>query len=421
MRARSSILGPIDLTLVGVYLLLLAIGWISIFATEFNGEDYNIFNLSTNQGKQMLWVGISLLLFTGILFSDKRLYNVLAYPLYGVVILLLITVLVSGQVVAGNKAWINLGFFKLQPSEFAKIATALALAKYLSDPGIRLSKSRIRVVAMAIIGLPFMMVILQEDVGSALVFGAFVFTLNREGLSDWVIYAGLIIVLLSVLALTVNNFIIIGIITLILIVIYLTQRRSKQLIIFLLVIWAGTSAYLFTVDYLFDNVLQPHQQQRIDVLLGKEVDNAGASYNVNQSKIAIGSGGLLGKGFLQGTQTRFDFVPEMSTDFIFCSIGEEWGFAGSVVLLSLYSILMLQLIFLADRQRSAFNRIYIYSVTSVIFMHVFINIGMTIGLLPVIGIPLPFISYGGSSLMSFTAMVAIAIKLDSERLMTARR
>lgn len=421
MRARSSILGPIDLTLVGIYLLLLAIGWISIFATEFNGEDYNIFNLSTNQGKQMLWAGISLFLFTGILFSDKRLYNLLAYPLYGIVIILLVIVLVAGQTVSGDKAWINLGFFKLQPSEFAKIATSLALAKYLSDPGIRLSKSRIRVVAMAIVGLPFMMVILQEDVGSALVFGAFVFTLNREGLSDWVIYAGLIIVLLSVLALTVNNFIIIGIITLILIVIYLTQRRSKQLIIFLLVIWAGTSAYLFTVDYLFDNVLQPHQQQRIDVLLGKEVDNAGASYNVNQSKIAIGSGGLLGKGFLQGTQTRFDFVPEMSTDFIFCSIGEEWGFAGSVVLLSLYSILMLQLIFLADRQRSAFNRIYIYSVTSVIFMHVFINIGMTIGLLPVIGIPLPFISYGGSSLMSFTAMVAIAIKLDSERLMTARR
>jgi rod shape determining protein RodA len=421
MRARNSILGPIDLTLVGLYLILLVIGWFSIFATEYNGEEYNIFNLATNQGKQMLWMGISLLLFIGILFSDKRLYNVLSYPIYGLVILLLVIVLVVGQTIAGNKSWIDLGFFKLQPSEFAKIATALALARYLSEPGIRLIKARTRMVAMAIIGVPFMMVILQEDVGSALVFAAFVFVLNREGLSDWVIYAGLILALLSVLALTINNLIIVGIITAILAVVYLTRRRSRQLIIFLMVIWVSTSAYLYTVDYLFDSVLQPHQQQRINVLLGKEVDNAGASYNVNQSKIAIGSGGLLGKGYLQGTQTRFDFVPEMSTDFIFCSIGEEWGFVGSVVLLGLYTLLLMQLLFLADRQRNAFNRIYMYAVAAIIFMHVFINIGMTIGVLPVIGIPLPFLSYGGSSLMSFTAMIAIAIRLDSDRLMSARR
>lgn len=421
MRARNSILGPIDLTLVGLYLVLLVIGWFSIFATEYNGEEYNIFNLASNQGKQMLWMGVSLLLFTGILFSDKRLYNVLSYPIYGLVILLLVVVLVVGQTIAGNKSWIDLGFFKLQPSEFAKIATALALARYLSEPGIRLVKARTRMVAMAIIGVPFLMVILQEDVGSALVFAAFVFVLNREGLSDWVIYAGLILALLSVLALTINNLIIVGIITAILAVVYLTRRRSRQLIIFLIVIWVGTSAYLYTVDYLFDNVLQPHQQQRINVLLGKEVDNAGASYNVNQSKIAIGSGGLLGKGYLQGTQTRFDFVPEMSTDFIFCSIGEEWGFVGSVVLLGLYTLLLMQLLFLADRQRNSFNRIYMYAVAAIIFMHVFINIGMTIGVLPVIGIPLPFLSYGGSSLMSFTAMIAIAIRLDSDRLMSARR
>jgi rod shape determining protein RodA len=421
MRARNSILGPIDLTLVGLYLILLVIGWFSIFATEYNGEEYNIFNLATNQGKQMLWMGISLLLFTGILFSDKRLYNVLSYPIFGLVILLLVVVLVIGQTIAGNKSWIDLGFFKLQPSEFAKIATALALARYLSEPGIRLVKARTRMVAMAIIGVPFIMVILQEDVGSALVFAAFVFVLNREGLSDWVIYAGLILALLSVLALTINNLIIVGIITAVLAVIYLTRRRSRQLIIFLIVIWVSTSAYLYTVDYLFDNILQPHQQQRINVLLGKEVDNAGASYNVNQSKIAIGSGGLLGKGYLQGTQTRFDFVPEMSTDFIFCSIGEEWGLVGSVVLLGLYTLLLMQLLFLADRQRNAFNRIYMYAVAAIIFMHVFINIGMTIGVLPVIGIPLPFLSYGGSSLMSFTAMIAIAIRLDSDRLMSAHR
>jgi rod shape determining protein RodA len=421
MRARNSILGPIDLTLVGTYFLLVFIGWVSIFATEFTG-DANIFmSLSTNHGKQMIWISASLLLFLAIIFSDKRLFNILAYPIYGIVLLMLLFVLVAGQAVAGNKSWINLGFFKLQPSEFAKFATALALARYLSEPGVRFIKSRTKYIAISIVAVPFLLVLLQEDVGSCLVFLAFVYVLNREGLPDWIIYLGLYVGIISVLALAFNKFIIIAILFLIAAMIYYSRRRTKQLLILLIVVFIASAGYIYTVDYLFNKVLQPHQQERINVLLGKETDDAGAAYNVNQSKIAIGSGGLIGKGFLQGTQTRYDFVPEMSTDFIFCSIGEEWGFIGSTILLGIYAVLLLQLIMLADRQRSSFNRVYMYSVAAIIFMHVFVNIGMTIGLLPVIGIPLPFLSYGGSSLLSFTAMLAIAIKLDSERLLSAAR
>jgi len=421
MRARNSILGPIDLTLVGTYLLLVIIGWVTIFATEYTGGANAFINFNTNHGKQIIWIGASLLLFLAIMFSDKRMYTVLAYPIYVFVLILLLVVLVAGQAVAGNKSWINLGFFKLQPSEFAKFATALALARYLSEPGVRFIKNRTKYIAVGIVSIPFILVLMQEDVGSCLVFVAFIYVLNREGLSDSFIFLGIYVAIISVLALAFNKYIIIALLFVVAALIYYSRRRTKQLLILLVVVFLSSSGYILTVDYLFNKVLQPHQQERINVLLGKETDDAGASYNVNQSKIAIGSGGLIGKGYLQGTQTRYDFVPEMSTDFIFCSIGEEWGFVGSIALLGLYTFLLLQLIMLADRQRSSFNRVYMYSVSSIIFMHVFVNIGMTIGLLPVIGIPLPFLSYGGSSLLSFTAMLAIAIKLDSERLLSAAR
>ncbi|MCO5233834.1 MAG: rod shape-determining protein RodA [Chitinophagales bacterium] len=412
----------LDSTIVIVYLLLIAIGWSAIFATQYDGT-FSLFDLSSNHGKQLLWIGVSGLIFFIILGIDRLFLMNISYLVYGLILLLLLSVFVIGAATKGNLNWIDLGFFKLQPSEFAKLATAMALARYLDTPQVRFNTWKQRAVAFALVGVPLLIVLAQGDAGSALVFFSFVMVFNREGLSNWFIYLGIYIVFISLLALSLDKFLLIGgivvLFSIILTYIYVVLPRERTVVALIVGIMLVSIGYIIAVDTAFHSILKPHQQDRINIILGKLEDNKGVGYNLAQSKIAIGSGGPFGKGWLHGTQTRYDFVPEMSTDFIFCSIGEEWGFLGSLVLISLFVILIQRLITVAMRQRTVYARVYIYSIASIIFMHFMINIGMTIGLLPVIGIPLPFISYGGSSLLSFTIMVAIAVKLDSERLVTA--
>lgn len=414
---------PFDTVTLSLWLLLMAVGWMSILATTYDGV-FEPFNLSTNHGKQLLWMGVSSLVLFTIMGFDRRLLLNLSYPIYGAVLLLVMSVFVIGSATKGNLNWVDLGFFKLQPSEFAKFATALALARYFDTPQVRFNTWKQRAIGFSIVGIPLGLVLAQGDAGSALVFLGFVFVFNKEGLSSWIIYFGLYMAAISVLALAVDKFALITAIVVlfafILAYIFLMLPRERAIVALVVGVMVMSMMYIVAVDTAFNKILKPHQQDRINVILGKIEDNAGVAYNLNQSKIAIGSGGLFGKGYLQGTQTRYDFVPEMSTDFIFCSIGEEWGFIGSIVLIGLFVALIQRLIMLSERQRSAFSRVYIFSVAAIIFMHFTINIGMTIGLLPVIGIPLPFISYGGSSLLSFTMMIAVAIKMDSERIMSIR-
>jgi rod shape determining protein RodA len=297
----------------------------------------------------------------------------------------------------------------------------MALAAYLDMPGIKFSNPSQRLKAFAIVGIPLLLVLAQGDAGTCLVFLGFVFVYNKEGLPDGLLYLGFFFIIISVLSLAISPiYIIIGLLLLALLLIYMyyVSPRDRGLIRLLWLIIFLSMGYSLAVNTVFNKVLEPHQKDRINVILGKVTDPAGVAYNLNQSKIAIGSGGFFGKGFLQGTQTRYNYVPEMSTDFIFSAVGEEWGFIGSVGVILLFTILIAKLIQMADRQRSTYSRVYIMSIASIFFMHFMINIGMTIGLLPVIGIPLPFMSYGGSSLMSFSFMLATAIKLDSERMMS---
>ncbi len=415
---------PIDSTVLYCYLFLVIVGIGTIFATEYNGDaTYSFFSMKHSYMKQVLWAVVSGLMFFMIIGFDRRILQLISYPVYGIIILLLFSVFILGETTKGDQNWINLGFFKLQPSEFAKFATALALAKYFDTPNMRFVTQREHLIAYSIIGLPLLMVLAQGDAGSAIVFAAFIFVLNREGLSDLIIYLGLFAILISILSLLINQYIIIGIVLFVFSIAIYWNWLNKQLVKILAIIMLATCVYTFSVSYIFNHVLEKHQQDRVNVILGKEITKEakrGVAFNLNQSKIAIGSGGIIGKGYLHGTQTRYNYVPETSTDFIFSAIGEEWGFVGSVVLIFAFVLMLQRLILLANRQRSPFGRVYIYSVTAIIFTHISINIGMTIGILPVIGIPLPFLSYGGSSLISFSFMIATALKLDSERRMTMR-
>ncbi|HUH73979.1 MAG TPA: rod shape-determining protein RodA [Chitinophagales bacterium] len=411
-----------DSTVIIVYLILMAIGWTAIFATQYDGS-FDLLDMSTNHGKQLLWMGVSGLLFFIILGFDRLLLMNLSYLIYGAIMALLLSVFVIGAATKGNLNWIDLGFFKLQPSEFAKLGTAMALARYLDTPQVRFNNLKQRMIASAIVAVPLFIVLMQGDAGSSLVFLSFIMVFNREGLSNWFIYLGLYVVAISLLALSFDKFILIGAVVIlfsaVLTYIYVVLPRERTVVAVIVGLMLVSIGYIVAIDTAFHTILKQHQQDRINVILGKLEDKKGVGYNLEQSKIAIGSGGPFGKGWLHGTQTRYDFVPEMTTDFIFCSIGEEWGFLGSFVLIGLFVILLQRLVSIANRQRTTYARVYIFSVASIIFMHFLINIGMTIGLLPVIGIPLPFISYGGSSLLSFSVMLAIAVKLDSERLMTA--
>jgi rod shape determining protein RodA len=327
----------------------------------------------------------------------------------------LVAVLFLGTEISGSKSWFKFGEFGVQPAEFAKFATAMALAKYLSQLDIKMTDNRTKIISAVLIGLPIILILLENETGVALVFFAFILVLYREGLSGNFLLLGAIVVVLFILALLVDKIILIIALAIISGVLFLFMRKTKGNMLLLAALFVLSSGVIYSVDYAY-NHLQTHQRKRIDVFLGKESDIKKAGYNVNQSLIAIGSGGLTGKGFLNGTQTKYDFVPEQSTDFIFCTVGEEWGFAGTAVVVVLFLLLLLRILFLAERQRSPFSRIYAYGVASILFFHLMVNVGMTIGLAPVIGIPLPFFSYGGSSLWSFTILLFILIKLDAYRL-----
>ena len=413
-----------------LYLILVFAGWLNIYAAVYNEEFKSIFDASQQYGKQLIWIGTSVGLVIILLFIDERFFNTFAYVIYGIIISLLVLVIVIGAETKGATSWFEVGGFKIQPSEFAKFATSLAVAKYLSTMNVKMSDLKTKVIALTIIFLPSLLILAQNDTGSALVYGAFILVLYREGLSGNILLIGVSAAFLFVMALIMRNEIfhfpfeieIDG--TLLLIIslglfstaLWYFNRKSKQIIYISIAILVGGAGLIKSVDYIFNNVLEPHQSKRINVMLGLESDPKGAGYNVNQSLIAIGSGGIAGKGFLEGTQTKYNFVPEQSTDFIFCTIGEEWGFLGTFVVIILFVTLLLRIMYLTTRQRSDFARIYGYGVACILFFHFAINIGMTIGLAPVIGIPLPFFSYGGSSLWGFTILLFIFLKLDSDRM-----
>ena len=406
-----------DWLTIGLYIFIMLFGWLNIYAAGYDEEHAAVFDFSVQHGKQIIWIAIAALLAIIILYTEPRVFSNTAYAIYGIVMALLVVTLFIATVTKGGKSWIDFGSFKFQPSEFAKFATALAVSKYLSAIGVDLKVMRTKVVTVALIAIPAALIFLQHDTGSALVFLGFVLPLYREGLSGNILVIGVSAIVLFVLALLVNKFILLGILVA-LALLYLfvwLNKRTRNDYLHTLIVVASCALFVFSVDFVFNSILEPHQRERIDVLLGKTEDLQGSGYNVNQSKIAIGSGGIIGKGFLNGTLTKADFVPEQETDFIFCTVGEEWGFFGCTLLIVLYVILLQRLIVMAERQRSSFARVYGYSVASILFIHLFVNVGMVLGLVPVIGIPLPFFSYGGSSLLAFTILLFIFIRQDASK------
>lgn len=405
-----------------IYILCVVAGWLNIYAAIYNPEhpiwifDDGFFD--TNSGKQLIWIGTTVLLIIAILVIDHRFYDTFAFPIYGFFLFMLLAVLVVGTEVKGSHSWFRIGSFQLQPAEFSKMATCLALAKYLSTPLTNLSRFKDQLNVAIIIAIPPILILASNETGVALVFASFLILLYREGLPGMYPAIFLAVVTLFILSLIFEEWqIYIGLAVVSALVVWAMPRYERKTKNILTIIGVAFCMGLFVtgVDWAINNVLKEHQRNRIRVLVDPDFDRKKTGYNVRQAKIAIGSGGLLGKGYLQGTQTKFDFVPEQSTDFIFCTVGEEFGFAGSLTVVGLFIGLMLRLIYLADRQKSRFARVYGYGVVSIIFFHFLVNIGMTIGLMPVIGIPLPFFSYGGSSLWSFSILLFIFLKLDAHR------
>lgn len=457
-----------DWKTIGVFVALVFMGLVNIYAAVYNEASPEGFSLSTRCGMQFVWIGISAVVAMVIMLIDDIYYHQLAYPIYLLMFLILVATLVVGKEVNGAKSWLSFGPVAIQPAEFMKVATALAMARFMSDYSFSFSRPKDLIGVGAILLMPIAIILLQNDMGSALVYCSFLVVCYREGLNGWVFYA-----IFLVVGLFVGSFLLEPVVLLLLLIVlfvgsqcfldhnlqqsvkfvagtlllsivtygvswlamwdlsYYTSLLASTLVMILPAIvhayrYKVPTIYLFTlmflgslvflglVDFVFNDVLQLHQQKRILDLLGLESDLQGWGYNVHQSKIAIGSGGFLGKGFLEGTQTKYDFIPEQSTDFIFCTVGEEWGFVGSVVVLALFATLVVRLMKMGERQNEPFRRVYCYSVAAIFLFHTIINVGMTIGIMPVIGIPLPMFSYGGSSLLAFTVLFFIAVRLDSQ-------
>ena len=416
MTTRNNIIGKIDWWLLLMYLALVFIGVSTIYAAAYNENSPQLFDMSQHYGKQALFLGVSLFLGVMIMLVDAKFFNTFAYVIYGLSILFLIYVLIGGTTISGSKSWIQFGGFSFQPSEFAKFGTALAVAHYLGGVNTDFSKLKTQMIACALVLFPMLLILCQPDAGSASVFLVFILVFYREGMSGKILLLGLAVVTLFLLTLRFSMlYVLIGLGLLFIVMIFLIERNKKN-ILKLIAVFSMAAAMVFSVDFVFNSVLKPHQRTRINIILGVEKDIHGVGYNLHQSKIAIGSGGLSGKGYMQGTMTKYNFVPEQHTDFIFCTIGEEWGFLGSFVLLSLYLAFIITIVLRAERQRSPFSRIYGYAIASIVFFHLIVNIGMTIGLMPVIGIPLPFLSYGGSSLLMFSLMFFVFLKQDANRM-----
>ena len=393
------------------------LGWINIYAAVYDETvRQSIFDLSLNSGRQLLFIFACVVIIVGIIIIDMRFYEAFAYIAFALILVMLLLVPIIGKEVGGNKAWLGIGSFGVQPSEFAKFITALAVAKFIGTVGFRMDNIRNQFLLFVMISLPMVLILLQKDTGTALVFTAFIFVFFREGMSPFLMIVGICAAAIFILTLLVPNQLYLhgSIILVLALLIGLGKKKFKRITVLAIgaLIVMGV---IESVDYVITDILKPHQQNRIKALVNPDADPLGYGWNVTQSKIAIGSGGPFGKGFLKGTQTKFDFVPAQSTDFIFCTIGEEHGWLGSLVVIVLFVALLLRIVFIAERQKSRFARAYGYGVVSIFFFHFAINIGMTIGLFPVIGIPLPFFSYGGSALWGFTILLFILLKLDAHR------
>lgn len=416
MRESDIHINRVDWIAVSIYFLLVTIGWFNIYATVYDSQlDQNIFDLSINSGKQLLRIGVAIALITLIMVADFRFFENLSLIIYGIFLIVLILTPFIGKEVNGQILSIGFGDFRIQPGEFAKFATALALAKVMERPTFDLSKGKFQAIAFGVLMLPVLLILLQPDTGTAMVYFSLLLMFYREGLPQWYYMLGIGFVAITLLALGIENnlYLAIAILGLMGILIFLGKKSWHRIIAFSL-IGIGLIAYIYSIDFVVSK-LPEHQQNRIMVLFNPDIDPLGVGWNVTQSKIAIGSGGLLGKGYLEGTQTKFDFVPEQHTDFIFCTLGEEFGWVGSLIVIGLFTGLLYRLVVMAERQKNRFSRIYGYCVISILLFHFMINIAMTIGLFPVVGIPLPFFSYGGSSLWSFTVLLFIFIKFDSSR------
>ncbi len=416
---RSQNRYQVDTLSVVYFLSLVLLGWINIYAADYDLDGTTpFFDLNQSSTKQLLWIGASFFLITVIFILDYRFYDSFGYVIWGLSVFFLLVVLIFGKEVAGSTSWFEIGFIKIQPSEFAKIATAIGLAKYLSSQSVGVSdKYKYKLGLSALLFLiPMGLIIMQGDLGTAMVFGSLILVLFREGLSAKLLFFSCYAVLLFLLTLLIDQWILLfTVLALFLIGLGLFIKNRKALIVIF-----GLSILSFglikSVDFVLNQVLKEHQQLRVMSLINPNADPLGIGWNVMQSKIAIGSGGFMGKGFLKGTQTKFDFVPAQTTDFIFCTVGEEQGWLGATLIMILFGAFFLRLLTIAERQKSRFVRIYGYSVVSIMFFHFAINIAMTIGLFPVIGIPLPFFSYGGSSFWTFTMLLFILLKLDSQRM-----
>ena len=412
---NQSVGNRIDYISILIYILLVIMGWMTIYSASLPLEETSIFDISQTYGRQMLFIGLTIPLILIILFSDAKIFERFSFIFYGIGIFLLLGLFVFGVTKKGQTNWYQFGGFGFQPSEFVKTATALLLAKYLSYSQINLKYTKHQIIGLAIVGLPVLLILMQPDAGSAMIFISLIFVLNREGLPSWYFFSGIIAIVLFFLSLLVQPIYLIAVVFVIMLIHYVFNRKISRNPIVYGLLYLVMAGFCFSVSYVYDSVLEPHQKDRINVLIGDDVDMKREGYNLNQSMIAIGSGGLLGKGYLEGTQTKGGFVPEQHTDYIFTTVGEEWGFVGSVVVILLFVALFLRIIYLAENQKTKFSRVYGYCVATYLFTHFFVNIAMLIKLFPTIGVPLPFFSYGGSSLWSFTILLFIFIKLDANK------
>lgn len=405
---NQSVSNNIDWICIIIYTLLVILGWLNIYSSSLS-------SMEDTYQKQLIFIVLTIPLIIIILAVDGKFYEKYATIIYAISMLSLIGLFFFGKTIAGQRCWYALGSFTLQPSEFAKAATSLALAKYLSDTQINLKDTARQWQALAIIVLPILLILPQPDPGSALIYSVFIIVLYREGLPAWYVWTGFITILLFVLTLVFEPEYVILLGLAILIITHFKSRLADRNIVLSSILFALISGFVLSVDYLFENVFKQHHRDRFNILLGKTVDTKGIGYNTNQSEIAIGSGGWWGKGFLEGTQTKGGFVPEQHTDYIFTTVGEEWGFAGSIVVIALFAGLLLRIIYLAERQKTKFSRVYGYCVAGILFLHFFVNIAMVVGIFPTIGVPLPFFSYGGSGLWGFTILLFIFIKMDANK------
>ncbi|GAB2471745.1 rod shape-determining protein RodA [Hymenobacter qilianensis] len=413
----------LDWVTIGIYALMVGLGWLNVYAASYSpdaplgfaGQSFQEL-MANNWFKQIIWIGTAVVLMVILVVVDYKAYDTFAYVFYAVVVLLLLVTLFIARPIAGSRSWLELGPVRLQPAEFAKFATALAVSRFMAGINLRHQNWRDQAVLAGMTLLPPLLIIASNETGQALVFGAFLLAYFREGMSPLILIVLAAAGVILILALLIPKLWLIGGITLILGGVFLVNSRvMRHHLPLALSVWAVVVGMVFGVDFFFNQVLQPHQRKRIEVLINPSADPLGVGWNVTQSKIAIGSGGLMGKGFLEGTQTKFDFVPEQSTDFIFCTVGEEWGWMGSIVVIILFMALLMRLVYVAERQKSVFGRTYGYCVASIFFFHFAVNVGMTIGLAPVVGIPLPLFSYGGSSLWSFTILLFIMLAIDAYR------